>query len=61
MIPNNRFELKQTSDHICVSFSTEHPVLSSAVFNGGGCTASNILIMKVAENFAGKKQCAGKT
>ena len=57
MIPNNRFELKQTSDHICVSFSSEHPVLSSAVFNGGGCTASNILIMKVAENFAGKKQC----
>jgi adenosylcobinamide hydrolase len=57
MISNNRFELKQTSDHICVSFSTEHPVLSSAVFNGGGGTASNILIMKVAENFAGKKQC----
>jgi len=60
MIPNNRFELKQTSDHICVSFSTEHPVLSSAVFNGGGCTASNILIMKVAENFEDKKQVAVK-
>lgn len=60
MIPNNRFELKQTSDHICVSFSTEHPVLSSAVFNGGGCAASNILIMKVAENFEDKKQVAVK-
>ena len=56
MIVNNRFELKQTSDHICVSFSTEHPVLSSAVFNGGACAASNILIMKVAKNFEGLKQ-----
>ena len=56
MIRNNRFELKQTSDHICVGFSSQHPVLSSAVFNGGGCTASNILIMKVAENFEGTKQ-----
>jgi len=56
MIRNNRFELKQTSDHICVGFSRQHPVLSSAVFNGGDCTASNILIMKVAENFEGTKQ-----
>jgi adenosylcobinamide hydrolase len=58
MIANNRFELKQTSDHVCVSFSTEHPVISSAVFNGGACVASNILIMKVGENFEGKKQVA---
>jgi len=56
MIRNNRFELKQTSDHICVGFSSRHPVLSSAVFNGGACSASNILIMKVAENFEGTKQ-----
>jgi adenosylcobinamide amidohydrolase len=56
MIRNNRFELKQTSDHICIGFSSRHPVLSSAVFNGGACTASNILIMKVAENFEGTKQ-----
>jgi len=56
MIQNNRFELKQTPEHICVGFSTEHPVLSSAVFNGGACTASNILIMQVAENFDGTKQ-----
>jgi adenosylcobinamide amidohydrolase len=56
MIRNNRFELKQTSDHICVGFSSQHPVLSSAVFNGGACSASNILIMKVAENFEGTKQ-----
>jgi adenosylcobinamide amidohydrolase len=55
MIQNNRFELKQTPEHICVGFSTEHPVLSSAVFNGGACHASNILIMKVAENFEGTK------
>ena len=60
MIQPNRFELKQTCEHICVSFSTEHPVLSSAVLNGGDCSASNILIMKVAENFAGKKQFAAK-
>jgi len=56
MIQNNRFELKQTPEHIYVGFSTEHPVLSSAVFNGGACTASNILIMQVAENFDGTKQ-----
>ena len=56
MIQNNRFELKHTPEHICVGFSTEHPVLSSAVFNGGACTASNILIMQVAENFDGTKQ-----
>ena len=56
MIQNNRFELKQTPEHICVGFSTEHPVLSSAVFNGGACTASNILIMQVAKNFDGTKQ-----
>ena len=56
MIQNNRFELKQTSEHICFGFSTEHPVLSSAVFNGGACAASNILIMKVAENFEGTKK-----
>jgi adenosylcobinamide amidohydrolase len=56
MIQNNRFELKQTPEHICVGFSTVHPVLSSAVFNGGACAASNILIMKVAENFEGTKQ-----
>jgi adenosylcobinamide amidohydrolase len=55
MIQNNRFELKQTPEHICVGFSTKHPVLSSAVFNGGACHASNILIMKVAENFEGTK------
>ena len=55
MIQNNRFELKQTPEHICVGFSTEHPVLSSAVFNGGACHASNIVIMKVAENFEGTK------
>jgi len=56
MIQNNRFELKQTSEHIFVGFSTEHYVLSSAVFNGGACAASNILIMKVADNFEGTKQ-----
>ena len=56
MIQNNRFELKQTAEHICVGFSKEHPVLSSAVFNGGARAASNILIMKVAENFEGTKQ-----
>jgi len=56
MIQNNRFDLEQTSEHICVGFSTEHTVLSSAVFNGGACAASNILIMKVAENFEGTKQ-----
>ena len=56
MIQNNRFKLKQTSEHICLGFSMEHPVLSSAVFNGGACHASNILIMKVAENFKGTKQ-----
>jgi len=58
MIQNNRYELKQTPEHICVGFSTEHPVLSSAVFNGGACHASNILIMKVAENFEDTKQIA---
>jgi len=58
MIQNDRFELKQTPAHIWVGFGTEHPVLSSAVFNGGPCAASNILIMKVAENFAGTKQIA---
>ena len=52
----SRFELKQTPAHIWVGFSTEHPVLSSAVFNGGTCAASNILIMKVAKNFEGTKQ-----
>ncbi len=56
MIQNNRFELKQTPEHIFVGFSTEHSVLSSAVFNGGACAASNILIMKVAENFEDTKQ-----
>jgi len=56
MIQNNRFELKQTPENVCVEFSTEHPVLSSAVFNGGACHASNILIMKVAENVEGTKQ-----
>jgi adenosylcobinamide amidohydrolase len=56
MIKNNRFELKQTPAHIWVGFSAEHPVLSSAVYNGGACAASNILIMKVAENFKGTKQ-----
>ena len=54
----SRFELKQTPAHIWVGFSTEHPVLSSAVFNGGTCAASNILIMKVAKNFEGTKQIA---
>jgi len=58
MIQNNRFELKQTPENVCVEFSTEHPVLSSAVFNGGACHASNILIMKVAENVEGTKQIA---
>ncbi len=56
MITNNRFELQRTSEHICISFSTEHSVISSAVYNGGDCLASNILIMKVAGNFDGKKQ-----
>ena len=58
MIRNNRFELKQTSDHIWVGFSSQHPVLSSAVFNGGACSASNILIMKVVKNFEGTMQIA---
>ena len=60
MNPSNKFELQQTREHICVRFSTEHPVLSSAVFNGGRCTASNILIMKVAENFAGETKVVTK-
>ena len=56
MSQHNRFELKQTSAHIWVGFSTEHPALSSAVYNGGACAASNILILKVANNFEGTKQ-----
>ena len=56
MSQDNRFELKQTPVHIWVGFSTEHPVLSSAVYNGGECAASNILIMKVANNFESTKQ-----
>jgi adenosylcobinamide amidohydrolase len=56
MIPNNRFELQKTSKHICISFSTEHSVISSAVYNGGNCLASNILIMKVAGNFEDEKK-----
>ncbi len=60
MSRNNRFELKQTSQHIIVGFSIEHSVLSSAVFNGGACAASNILIMKVADNFEGTKQPSDK-
>ena len=55
MIQNSRFELIQTPEHVYVGFSTERPVLSSAVLNGGACAASNILIMKVAENYEGKK------
>ena len=55
-ILNPNFELKQTPAHIWVGFSTEHPVLSSAVYNGGACAASNILIMKVAKNFEDLKQ-----
>jgi adenosylcobinamide amidohydrolase len=56
MIQLDRFELKQTPEHICVGFCTDHTVLSSAVFNGGTCAASNILIMKVVDNHDGKKQ-----
>ncbi len=56
MIQNSRFELQQTSEHICVGFSIERRILSSAVFNGGTCAASNILIMKVVENFKGGKR-----
>jgi adenosylcobinamide amidohydrolase len=56
MIPNNRFELQKTAEHICISFSTEHSVISSAVYNGGNCLASNILIMKVAGNFENEKK-----
>ena len=56
MIQDNRFELKQTPAHIWVGFSSERPILSSAVFNGGRCAASNIVIMKVAENFKGTRQ-----
>ena len=55
-IQNDRFELKISPEHIWVGFNTEHPVLSSAVYNGGACAASNILIMNVANNFEGKKQ-----
>ena len=56
MIQNNQFELQQTIEHIWVGFNAERPVLSSAVFNGGDCTASNILIMKVVENYKGGKK-----
>ena len=56
MIQDNRFELKQTPAHFWVGFGTERLVLSSAVYNGGVCAASNILIMKVAENFEGTEQ-----
>jgi adenosylcobinamide amidohydrolase len=58
MIQDNRFEVKQTPAHIWVGFNTDHPVLSSAVYNGGACAASNILIMKVANNFEGTKEFA---
>ena len=56
MIPDNQFELQRTSEYIYISFSTEHPVISSAVFNGGDCLASNILIMKVAGNSEDEKK-----
>jgi adenosylcobinamide hydrolase len=58
MIQSNRYELQQTPEHICVGFSTQHSVLSCAVFNGGSCAASNILIMKVVKNFEGTMQIA---
>ncbi len=56
MIQNERFELKINPEHIWVGFNREHPILSSAVYNGGACVASNILIMKVANNFEGTKE-----
>jgi adenosylcobinamide hydrolase len=56
MIQDSRFELKHTPAHIWVGFSTERFVLSSAVFNGGRCAASNIVILKVAEDFKGTEQ-----
>ena len=55
---DNHFELQQTTEHICVKFNTEHPVLSSAVYNGGYNDISNILIMRVEENFDGRKKTA---
>lgn len=56
MIDDNHFELQQAPEHIYVKFNAEHPVLSSAVFNGGYRPARGILIMKVAENFDGRKK-----
>lgn len=40
-------------DHVVVDFPGERPVLSSAVLNGGRCSAQSLLIMRVDENFAG--------
>ena len=56
MIQNDQFELKITPEHIWIGFNTKRPVLSSAVYNGGACVASNIIIMKVADNFEGTKK-----
>ncbi len=58
MSADNHSELQQTTEHICVKFNTEHPVLSSAVYNGGYNVASSILILKVGENFDGCKKAA---
>lgn len=54
----DHFELQQTTGHICIRFNAEHPVLSSAVYNGGYNTTSNILIMRIEEDFTGYKKVA---
>jgi adenosylcobinamide amidohydrolase len=41
--------LEQTPNHIHVQFDTPHPVISSAVLNGGVVEASHILNLKVAK------------
>ena len=51
----NQFKITQAQGHVLVRFRHSHTVLSSAVLNGGFCTAANILIMQVPKNIDGRR------
>ncbi len=51
---DGKYTLDRSNSHVCLSFSSPRPTLSSAILNGGTCLADNALFLHVRENFHGQ-------
>jgi len=49
------YKIVKTKSHVYISFAEKQKCLSSSIFNGGNKKIDSVLVLKVEENFKGKK------